>query len=156
MKKEILQNKLLFIVAISIIALSLLVYQNRFIILNYWHIRAFVNGNFYQIKKSQMYFFDQGSCSLPFLVYHYQIINSDTKYKSALLSLIGALSPQEFYGLVCKYSDENFRILNYYDHKEVLKQLKRSQLIHLYKEYNLSVHKSIMKDTIDKILEDYK
>ena len=120
MKKEILQNKLLFIVAISIIALSLLVYQNRFIILNYWHIRAFVNGNFYQIKKSQMYFFDQGSCSLPFLVYHYQIINSDTKYKAALLSLIGAL------------------------------------LIHLYKEYNLSVHKSIMKDTIDKILEDYK
>ena len=156
MKKEILQNKLLFIIVISIISLSLLIYQNRFIILNYWYIRAFVNGNFYQIKKSQMYFFDQGPCCLPFLVYHYQIINSDTKHKAALLSLIGVLSAQKFYGLVCKYSDENFRNLNYYDHKEVLKQLKQSQLIHLYKEYNLSVHQSIMKDTIEKILEDYK
>ena len=85
MKKEILQNKLLFIVAISIIALSLLVYQNRFIILNYWHIRAFVNGNFYQIKKSQMYFFDQGSCSLPFLVYMAECFSSTS---ASLLRLL--------------------------------------------------------------------
>lgn len=146
------RNKYLLLLFVPAIVLSVFIYQNRFTVFNYWHIAAFVNGDFYQIKKAQMYFFDRGPRCLPFLVHHYHSINSDTEHKAALLSLIGTLSAHEFYELIHTYSYDNFLVLDYYDYENILKQLKRTQLMHIYNEYDLAVHKLKIKKSIDKIL----
>ena len=136
--KKTTRDKCLLLLFIAVFIFSVFIYKKRFVVLNHWHITAFVNGNFYQIKRAQMYFFDRGPICLPFLIQRYHLINSDTAHKATLLSLIGTLSPQEFYRIIQVYSHENYLVLNYYDYENILKQLKQSQLIDIYIEYNLA------------------
>lgn len=151
--KKTTRDKCLLLLIIAVFILSAFIYKKRFVVLNHWHITAFVNGDFYQIKKAQMYFFDRGPICLPFLIQRYHLINSDTAHKAALLSLIGTLSPQEFYRIIQVYSHENYLVLNYYDYKNILEQLKQSQLVYIYTEYNLAKRELKIKKSINEILQ---
>ena len=151
--KKTTRYKCLLLLIIAVFILSAFIYKKRFVVLNHWHITAFVNGDFYQIKKAQMYFFDRGPICLPFLIQRYHLINSDTAHKAALLSLIGTLSPQEFYRIIQVYSHENYLVLNYYDYKNILEQLKQSQLVYIYTEYNLAKRELKIKKSINEILQ---